>query len=216
MNFNNLIIRSGFLMACLMVSGAVQSEANNLLYTNDSAQSANLILTVFRPDLPSMHASPRVQLIRTGGLYSRAADNRAQLDMVDTALASGNFNYLIAAARQAGMLDILREDGPYTLFAPTDDAFAKLPKDQLIDLMRSRKALGRILTYHVVSGIMTSTEIMQMSSIASVHGGQIIIQSGEQVRVNNAKIIAADIPTRNGIIHVIDKVMLPPEMMSMN
>jgi uncharacterized surface protein with fasciclin (FAS1) repeats len=207
MFFHNLVNKVGIILACLMLSGTVQAEVDSRLYTNTTAQPTTL---------PSRHANAYGEHIKSAVFYARRADNPVQLDMIDTVLVTGNFNYLVAAARQAGIIEILREDGPYTLFAPTDDAFAKLPNDQLVALMRDKKTLGRILTYHVVSGIVMKKQIMHMSSARSVHGGKIIIQFDKHVRVNNAKIIAADIPARNGIIHAIDTVLLPPEMMSMN
>ena len=204
MTFINGVKRTAIILASLTVSGAVQSEASRM-YVDTSLQQTIL---------PHKYASASGQYISS--VDTLRADNRARLDMIDTVLATGNFNYLIAAARQAGMIDILREDGPYTLFAPTDDAFEKLPRDQLVALMRNQKALGRILTYHVVSGIVTENDIAQISSATSVHGGKISIQFDKYIRINNAKIIAADILTKNGIIHAIDTVLLPPEMMSMN
>lgn len=133
-------------------------------------------------------------------------------DIVDTAAANGKFTTLITAVKTAGLVDTLKGDGPFTVFAPTDEAFAKLPKDQLDALLNDKEALTKILTYHVVAGKVMSTDVVNLNSAKTVEGQAITINASNGVRVNNANVIMTDIETSNGVIHVLDTVILPPDM----
>lgn len=133
-----------------------------------------------------------------------------QKDIVDTAASAGQFNTLVTAVKAAGLTETLKGKGPYTVFAPTDEAFAQIPKDQLQALLDDKAALTRVLTYHVVPGRVTAEQVVKMDSAATVEGQRIrIMDDGMGVKVNEARVVKTDILASNGVIHVIDKVILP-------
>jgi len=132
-------------------------------------------------------------------------------DIVDTAVAAGNFKTLAAALQAAGLVDALKGAGPFTVFAPTDEAFAKLPKDTLDALLKDPKALGDILKYHVVSGKVMAADVVKLTEAETLLGKKVAIKvDGGKVMINDANVTATDIEASNGVIHVIDKVILPP------
>ncbi|PUB11022.1 fasciclin domain-containing protein [Yoonia sediminilitoris] len=131
-------------------------------------------------------------------------------DIVDTAAEAGSFSTLLAAATAAGLVDTLKSDGPFTVFAPTDDAFAALPEGTVEGLLEDPEALAAILTYHVVSGKVMSTDLTNDMTAATVNGADIKIMTEGGVMVNDASVVTADVEASNGVIHVIDKVILPP------
>jgi len=133
-------------------------------------------------------------------------------DIVDTAVAAGSFKTLVAALQAAGLVDTLKSKGPFTVFAPTDEAFAKLPAGTLEDLLKpeNKSKLVAILTYHVVPGEVLASQVTKMKSAKTVNGESLTIQvEGGAVMVDNAKVIKTDILCTNGVIHVIDSVLLP-------
>jgi uncharacterized surface protein with fasciclin (FAS1) repeats len=131
-------------------------------------------------------------------------------DIVDTAVAAGSFNTLVTAIKAAGLVDTLKGDGPFTVFAPTDDAFAKLPEGTVEALLKDKDKLTAVLTYHVVAGKVMAADVVKLNSAKTVQGQEVKIKaSGESVMVDNAKVIKTDIETTNGVIHVIDTVILP-------
>lgn len=130
-------------------------------------------------------------------------------DIVDTAVAAGSFTTLVAAVKAAGLVDTLKGAGPFTVFAPTDDAFAKLPAGTVEGLLKDIPKLTKILTYHVVSGAVMSTDITGPMSPATVEGSTLSIDPSNGVKVNNATVVTPDIKADNGIIHVIDTVLIP-------
>ncbi len=134
-----------------------------------------------------------------------------EADIVDTAVAAGSFTTLVAAVQAAGLVDTLKSEGPFTVFAPTDDAFAKLPKGTVETLLQpeNKDQLVSILTYHVVPGKVMSTDLSDGMTAATVQGGNVTIGTTGGVTVNDANVISADIETSNGVIHVIDSVILP-------
>jgi uncharacterized surface protein with fasciclin (FAS1) repeats len=136
------------------------------------------------------------------------------VDIVDTAIAAGSFDTLVAAVQAAGLEDTLRSEGPFTVFAPTDDAFAALPEGTLESLLMPENLdqLTSILTYHVVSGELMAADVVTMNSIATVNGQSLTVTVADgQVMIDNANIIQTDIETSNGVIHVIDAVVIPEE-----
>lgn len=150
-------------------------------------------------------------LVAVGG--GRATAQAPSKDIVDTAVAAGSFNTLAKALQAADLVDTLKGKGPFTVFAPTDEAFAKLPAGTLEDLLKpeNKSKLQRILTYHVVTGKVGSAQVVKMSSAKTVSGDSIAIKtSGKTVMVNNATVVKADVEASNGVIHVIDTVILPP------
>jgi len=135
-----------------------------------------------------------------------------QQDIVDTAVAAGSFNTLVAAVQAAGLVDTLKSPGPFTVFAPTDEAFAALPAGTVETLLKpeNKDQLVAILTYHVVAGEVKSGDIAgKMLEAPTVQGGALKIDATNGVKVNDAMVIAADVAATNGVIHVIDKVLLP-------
>lgn len=137
---------------------------------------------------------------------------RAQADIVDTAIAAGQFTTLAAALQAAGLVDTLRGEGPFTVFAPTDAAFAALPAGTLDSLLEpeNRDRLVAILTYHVVPGRYPAARVAGLDQATTVQGGRVdIAASGDSVTVGGARVVAADVAASNGVIHVIDKVLVP-------
>ena len=136
-------------------------------------------------------------------------------DIVDTAVAAGSFNTLVAAVSAAGLVDTLKGDGPFTVFAPTDDAFAALPEGTVETLLLPENIgmLTAILTYHVVPGKVMSSDLENGMMAATVEGSDIMIELSEGVMVNKANVISADIEASNGVIHVIDAVIMPASAM---
>ncbi len=133
-------------------------------------------------------------------------------DIVETAVGAGQFNTLAAALGAAGLVETLKGPGPFTVFAPTDAAFAALPAGTVDDLLKpeNKAKLASILTYHVVSGKVTSSEVVKLSEADSVGGPKLkITTEGDNVKINDATVTTADIETSNGVIHVIDKVLIP-------
>jgi uncharacterized surface protein with fasciclin (FAS1) repeats len=129
-------------------------------------------------------------------------------DIVDTAVAAGNFKTLVAAVQAAGLVETLKGKGPFTVFAPTDEAFAKIPKADLDALLKDKAKLTAVLTYHVVPGKVMAKDV-KAGSVKTVQGGMLTVATTGGVMVNNAKVIKTDIETSNGVIHVIDTVVMP-------
>jgi uncharacterized surface protein with fasciclin (FAS1) repeats len=130
-------------------------------------------------------------------------------DIVQTAVDNGNFTTLAAALQQAGLVDTLKGKGPYTVFAPTDAAFAKIPKDQLDALLADKAKLTKVLTYHVVPGTVMAKDV-KPGSVRTVEGSSVMVRAdGGKVMVDNATVTATDVKADNGVIHVIDTVILP-------
>jgi uncharacterized surface protein with fasciclin (FAS1) repeats len=133
-------------------------------------------------------------------------------DIVDTASAAGSFKTLVTAVKAAGLLDTLKGKGPFTVFAPTDEAFAKLPNGTLDKLLKpeNKKQLVAILTYHVVPGKVMAKDLAGQKTMAkSVEGSEIAVDATNGVKVDNAKVVKADIQASNGVIHAIDAVIMP-------
>ena len=153
-----------------------------------------------------------VALVLSLSLGAYARPKAASQDIVDTAVAAGSFKTLAAALQAAGLVDTLKGKGPFTVFAPTDEAFAKLPAGTVKDLLKpeNKEKLVAILTYHVVPGKVLAAQVVKMNSAKTVNGQSLAISvNGGTVMVNNAKVIKTDILCTNGVIHVIDSVVLP-------
>lgn len=133
-------------------------------------------------------------------------------DIVDTAVSAGDFNTLVAAVKAAGLVETLKGDGPFTVFAPTDDAFAKLPDGTIENLLKpeNKEQLVAILTYHVVPGKIMSADIAgKKADVKTVQGSELAVDATDGVKIDNASVTTADIETSNGVIHVIDTVVIP-------
>ncbi|MBC7731801.1 MAG: fasciclin domain-containing protein [Bacteriovorax sp.] len=137
-----------------------------------------------------------------------AALSAQSKDIVDTAVAAGNFKTLAAALTAAGLIDTLKSKGPFTVFAPTDAAFAKIPKADLDALLADKAKLTSVLTYHVVAGTVMAKDV-KAGKVKTVQGSDITVTTNGGVMVNNAKVTATDIVADNGVIHVIDTVLMP-------
>ena len=137
-----------------------------------------------------------------------AADQK-RADIVDTAAAAGQFRTLAKALNAAGLVDDLKGEGPFTVFAPTDEAFAKIPDAKLQALLADKEKLTRVLTYHVVPGKVMAADVASMSKAKTLAGPSLRIESGQDVRVDDAKVTKTDVLASNGVIHVIDTVLMP-------
>ena len=137
-------------------------------------------------------------------------DHSMKMDIVDTAVNAGSFNTLVTAVKKAGLVETLKGDGPFTVFAPTDEAFSKIPEDKLNALLADTEALRKVLTYHVVPGKAMAADVVGMSSAKTVQGQEVSIKTmGDKVMVDGANVVKTDIKASNGVIHVIDTVILP-------
>ncbi len=144
-----------------------------------------------------------------GEEHSHAAEASTN-DIVAVAMSAGSFNTLVAAVKAAGLAETLQSAGPFTVFAPTDEAFAKLPDGTVESLIANPDQLKKILLYHVVSGKVTASDVVKLSDAATVEGSDVMIKvNGTGVMVNNANVIQTDVMASNGIIHVIDTVLIP-------
>ena len=157
-----------------------------------------------------MVAAVALMALGIGGMQARAAEK----DIVDTAVAAGQFKTLASAIQAAGLVDTLKGDGPFTVFAPTDEAFAKLPAGTVENLLKpeNKEQLVAILTYHVVPGKVEAAQVVTMDEAKTVNGKMVDIKvKGDTAMVNDAKVTKTDIAASNGVIHVIDTVIMPPK-----
>ena len=133
----------------------------------------------------------------------------SQKDIVETAVAAGSFKTLATALQAAGLVETLKGPGPFTVFAPTDEAFAKIPKADLDALIADKAKLKKVLTYHVVPGKVMAADVVKLTSAKTVEGQMVKIDASSGVKINGANVIKADVAASNGVIHVIDSVILP-------
>ena len=141
------------------------------------------------------------------GTSAHAAD--APKDIVDTAVAAGSFKTLATALQAAGLIETLKGAGPFTVFAPTDEAFAKLPAGTLDALLKDKAKLTAVLTYHVVAGKVMVADVVKLKTAKTVQGSNVSIDATKGVKVDGANVVKTDIACSNGVIHVIDAVILP-------
>jgi uncharacterized surface protein with fasciclin (FAS1) repeats len=150
-----------------------------------------------------------VKKLFAAAALSAASSFAAAADIVDTAASAGQFNTLVKAVQAAGLVDMLKGRGPFTVFAPTDEAFAKLPPGTVESLLQDKQKLTQVLTYHVVPGRVTAAQV-KPGPVKTVQGQSLRVRSeGGNVTVDNAKVIKTDVMASNGVIHVIDSVVLP-------
>lgn len=141
-----------------------------------------------------------------------AADTGKKKDIVETAVAADQFKTLVAAVKAADLVETLKGEGPFTVFAPTDEAFAEIPKEKLDALLKDKKALAAVLTYHVVAGDVRAKDVVKLDSADTVQGKPVKIEAADgKVTVNGATVVKTDIVCSNGVIHVIDAVLMPPK-----
>jgi len=142
---------------------------------------------------------------------TKMVKNSVKNDIVQTAINAGNFTTLATALKEAGLVDALKGKGPFTVFAPTDEAFKNLPKGALDNLLKDKEALKNVLLYHVVSGNVSSKDVVKLDKATTLNGSDLkIMTKNGKVMINDADVIGAAVEASNGIIHVIDKVLLPP------
>lgn len=182
------------LMLILLTVGSLHIAAQCSASKKGDAQAAN-----------TSHDQVRSGFAGNSGAYTK--------NIVETAVDAGSFKTLAAALGAAGLADVLQGDGPFTVFAPTDEAFAKLPKGTVESLLlpENKDRLIQILTYHVVPGRVPASKVVGLSNAATVNGQQVTINTTSGVMIDNAKVIKTDVEASNGIIHVIDNVILPTD-----
>jgi uncharacterized surface protein with fasciclin (FAS1) repeats len=177
-------------------------------YGTSKPAPAGLIRARVTPTQPSANLKETMKkLIIAVALGASVLAVQAK-DIVDTAVGAGTFKTLAAALQAAGLVDTLKGKGPFTVFAPTDEAFAKIPKADLDALLKDKAKLTAVLTYHVVSGKVMAKDV-KAGKVKTVQGGELTLATTGGVTVNGAKVVAADIVADNGVIHVIDTVVLP-------
>ena len=143
-------------------------------------------------------------------ITAQAHNHKTKADIVDTAVAAGNFSTLVTAVKAAELVDTLKSEGPFTVFAPNDAAFAKIPAADLNALVADKAALTNVLTYHVVAGKVMAADVVNLTSAKTVQGQELSIEVKDgKVFVDGAEVIATDIVTSNGVIHVLDSVVMP-------
>jgi len=136
---------------------------------------------------------------------------KSNKDIVKTAVDAGVFNTLATALTEAGLIETLQGKGPFTVFAPTDEAFAKLPKGTVEALLKDIEALKKVLLYHVLAGNVMSGDVVKLKDAKTVEGSKVMIKVKDgSVMINNSKVVTADVEASNGVIHIIDTVLLPP------
>lgn len=145
-----------------------------------------------------------------GSKHTTAAST-SKPDIVDVAVSAGSFKTLVTAVKAAGLVETLKGEGPFTVFAPTDEAFAKLPKGTVEALLKDKGKLRAILKYHVVPGKVLAADVVKLDSARTVLGQKVTISTADGVKVDGAKVVKTDIPASNGVIHVIDTVILPKD-----
>lgn len=167
------------------------------------------------PTSPSGESAPPTSEVSPApGSPGRANSTSTQGNIVDVATSKGSFTTLLAAVKAAGLTEVLSEGGPYTVFAPTDAAFAALPKGTVETLLKpeNKEKLKKVLAYHVLPGSVNSSAI-KPGQVKTVEGSAVILKtSGDRIMVNNARVTSANIEASNGMIHAIDKVILPPDL----
>jgi uncharacterized surface protein with fasciclin (FAS1) repeats len=177
------------------------------------ALKSSVVLGVVTILLASSSAAVAGEKCAKNSVTTVAYAKEKKMDIVDTAVNAGSFKTLAAALKAAGLVDTLKGKGPFTVFAPTDEAFAKLPAGTVQTLLKpeNKDKLVAILTYHVVAGKVKAADVVKLKSAETVLGQTVAIDATDGVKVNNAKVVKADIDCGNGVIHVIDTVLLPRE-----
>ncbi len=159
--------------------------------------------------MKSLTSTIIASLVLITGLAT-AGNYGSRKDIVDTAIEAGDFNTLVTAVQAAGLVDTLKGEGPFTVFAPTDAAFAAIPEADLQALLADTEALTKVLTYHVVAGKVMAADVVNLNSATTVEGSDVAINvSNAGVRIGGANVVTTDIETSNGVIHVIDAVIMP-------
>jgi len=152
---------------------------------------------------------PAAKPAEAPGETAEAPAPEAKPDIVDTAVAAGSFSTLVTAVKAAELVDTLKGEGPFTVFAPTDEAFAKVPPETLKALLEDKEKLTAVLTYHVVPGKVMAADVGGLKEAKTVQGGALSIDTSDGVKIGGATVVKTDIEASNGVIHVIDTVLIP-------
>jgi uncharacterized surface protein with fasciclin (FAS1) repeats len=206
---NSALVTAG-LLGGLLISSGMTHAGDACDKGKKEGGTASFTPAVYQPvgmAMPGYYGQPA--FTKTGAYGKSAAKSAASGDIVDIAAGAGSFNTLVTAVKAAGLVQTLKGEGPFTVFAPTDEAFAKIPSDQLEALLADKEALTKVLTYHVVPGKVMAADVAKANGAKTVQGGTISIDTSEGVRVDGANVIKTDIMASNGVIHVIDTVILP-------
>jgi uncharacterized surface protein with fasciclin (FAS1) repeats len=191
MSFRNATIITATAFVALSAVGALSTASAYGYQSQNSDETSHYVKT-------GMHEG--------GGKETAAPAG----DIVDVAVGAGSFDTLVAAIKAAGLVDTLKGDGPFTVFAPTDEAFAKIPAADLDALLADKEKLTAVLTYHVVPGKVMAADVVKLDSAKTVEGDSVtIVVSDGGVKVDDANVVKTDIVTSNGVIHVIDTVLMP-------
>ncbi|MCU0836843.1 MAG: fasciclin domain-containing protein [Chromatiaceae bacterium] len=206
---NSALVTAG-LLGGLLISGTLTHADDGCGKGKKEGGTASFAPAVYQPvgmAMPGNYGQPG--FIKTGAYGKSAAAPVASGDIVDIAAGAGSFNTLVTAVQAAGLVETLKGEGPFTVFAPTDAAFAKIPTEQLQALLADREALTKVLTYHVVPGKVMAADVAKVDSAKTVEGSSLSIDTSDGVRVDGANVIKTDILASNGVIHVIDTVIIP-------
>lgn len=161
--------------------------------------------------VPALYAVVESPYVAAAEVAPKTAAPAATKDIVDTAVAAKDFKTLVTAVKSAELVDVLKDKGPYTVFAPTDKAFKKVPKEQLEALLKDKEKLQAVLKYHVVPGKVMAADVVKLKSAKTALEKPVkIAVEKDKVKINGANVVKADIECANGVIHVIDAVLLPP------
>ncbi|WP_242477074.1 fasciclin domain-containing protein [Halochromatium glycolicum] len=194
---------------CGNMAAGYQGHPHGRMLTESSGYDHYNGMPMRRPIVahPAMYwGTQQPSLVKTS---TAEAAGDAPGDIVDVAVGAGSFGTLAAALEAADLVDTLKGEGPFTVFAPTDDAFAKIPQDQLNALLADKAKLTAVLTYHVVPGKVMAADVAALNSATTVQGGNLSIDTTDGVKVNDATVVTTDVEASNGIIHVIDTVLMP-------
>lgn len=197
MNNKTLLIVLAVVVVVLLGAWVLSSTSN----TTDETKTAETMKQAAPTTTPNAPVPPKET--------AKQPEMMEKKTIVDVAVANGSFTTLVKAVQAAGLVETLSDQGPYTVFAPTDAAFAKLPAGTVDALLKDKAKLTSILTYHVVSGKVMVKDVIKLTSAKTVNGQSVTIDAKDGVKVNDAKVITADVNASNGVIHVIDTVLLP-------
>ncbi len=190
-----------------LITCATMIAMTTMTYAGDNCRKQQVVCSG-----TVIHVGPAQRLVAHTPVAAPAAAATDTKDIVDTAVSAKKFSTLVAAVKAAGLVETLKGDGPFTVFAPNDEAFAKLPQGTIADLLKpeNKAKLTAILTYHVVPGKVMAADVVGVKSAKTVNGKEVSVTvEGNTVMIDQSKVVATDIAANNGVIHVIDSVLLP-------
>ena len=198
-----ITVLSIFVIALLALSACLPANNNTVPVTGAEVEAEPVVEPMEKESPEEAEAMEKTE-------SDEMMEKEMPKDIVDTAAADGRFTTLLAAADAAGLVDTLKSEGPFTVFAPTDDAFAKLPAGTIEALLADTESLSNILLYHVAEGFVPAADVISMDKVATVQGKSVkVMQDMGKVMLDNAEVLITDIYTSNGVIHVIDTVLIP-------